>query len=281
MAREKLIESIADVDDVVGEKFLADDIASITEKRSTPRSARAPSRSSCVPVSAARPSRTRACSSSSTRWSTYLPSPVDIPTRIGKHPDKPEVELERKASDTAPFSALAFKIMNDKFVGNAHLHPRVLGLRSSRAPACSTPPVGRPSASAACCSRCTRTSARTSRTSSRATSPPSWALRDTRTGDTLCDEKHPVVLERMTFPEPVISIAIEPKTKADQDKMGVGLQKLAFEDPSFRVNTDEESGQTIIHGMGELHLEIIVDRLKREYKVEANTASPRSPTARP
>ncbi|MEI8259593.1 MAG: EF-Tu/IF-2/RF-3 family GTPase, partial [Deltaproteobacteria bacterium] len=100
-------------------------------------------------------------------------------------------------------------------------------------------------------------------------------LRDTRTGDTLCDDRNPIVLESMTFPEPVIEISIEPKTKVDQDKMGVGLQRLAFEDPSFRVTSDEESGQTIIKGMGELHLEIIVDRLKREFKVEANTGKPK------
>ena len=99
-------------------------------------------------------------------------------------------------------------------------------------------------------------------------------LRDTRTGDTLCDEKHPIVLERMDFPDPVISIAIEPKTKADLDKLGVSLQKLAYEDPSFRTYTNEETGQTIIAGMGELHLEIIVDRLKREFKVEANVGKP-------
>jgi elongation factor G len=99
-------------------------------------------------------------------------------------------------------------------------------------------------------------------------------LRDSRTGDTLCDDKHPIELMKLSIPNPVISIAIEPKTKADQDKMAVGLQKLAMEDPSFRVNTDEESGQTLIHGMGELHLEIIVDRLKREHKVEANTGKP-------
>src|SRR5690606_41314303 len=99
-------------------------------------------------------------------------------------------------------------------------------------------------------------------------------LRDTRTGDTLCDEKAPIVLERMTFPDPVISIAIEPKTQADLDKLGLSLQKLAYEDPSFRTYTNEETGQTIIAGMGELHLEIIVDRLKREFKVEANVGKP-------
>ena len=99
-------------------------------------------------------------------------------------------------------------------------------------------------------------------------------LKHTTTGDTLCDEKHPIVLERMEFPEPVIAIAIEPKTKADQEKLGVALQKLAVEDPSFRVHTDEETGQTIISGMGELHLEIIVDRLLREFKVEANVGKP-------
>ena len=129
------------------------------------------------------------------------------------------------------------------------------------------------SASAASC-RCTPTSARRSRKSAPATSPRRSACKEATTGDTLCDPDHVITLEKMIFPEPVIHVAVEPKTKADQEKMGIALNRLAQEDPSFRVRTDEESGQTIISGMGELHLEIIVDRMKREFGVEANVGAP-------
>jgi len=202
----------------------------------------------------------------------YLPAPADVPTKIGKHPHKADVEVSFPATDEAPFSALAFKLMGDKFVGNLTFVRVYSGTLTSGSSVYNSvrdksERVGRlllmhannrEDISDVCAGMIAAV----------------VGLRDTRTGDTLCEEKHPIILERMTFPDPVISIAIEPKTKADQDKMGIGLQKLAMEDPSFRVNTDEESGQTLIHGMGELHLEIIVDRLKREHKVEANTGKP-------
>jgi elongation factor G len=271
-ARQLLIESIADVDDVVGEKFLADDVASITEDEIHAALRAGTISFKLVPVTRGSAFKNKGVQQLLDAVVAYLPSPVDVPTRIGKHPDKPDVELERPASDTAPFSALAFKLMNDKFVGNLTFIRVYSGsvesgtsvLNSTRG---KSERIGRLLLMHA-------NEREDIKDAFAGVIAAAVGYRDTRTGDTLCDEKNPVVLERMTFPEPVISIAIEPKTKGDQDKMGVGLQKLAFEDPSFRMNTDEESGQTLIHGMGELHLEIIVDRLKREYKVEANTGKP-------
>jgi elongation factor G len=202
----------------------------------------------------------------------YLPSPVDIPPVVGLDPtkkDKPEVI--RKASDDEPFSALAFKILNDPH-GNLTFFRVYSGKVSSGTMVLNSTRDKRERIG-----RILRMHANKREEVQEADSGNIYAavgLRDTRTGDTLSDEKHPVLLEQMIFPEPVISIAIEPKTKVDVEKMGVGLQKLAQEDPSFRMHTDEESGQTIISGMGELHLEIIVDRLKREFKVESNVGKP-------
>ncbi len=202
----------------------------------------------------------------------YLPSPLDIPSVKGLDPSKKDKpEIERKASDDAPFSALAFKILNDPHgnltffrVYSGKVASGTMVLNSSRD---KRERIG----------RILRMHANKREEVQEADAGNIFAavgFRDTRTGDTLCDEKHPVLLEQMIFPEPVISIAIEPKTKVDVEKLGMGLQKLAQEDPSFRVHTDEESGQTIISGMGELHLEIIVDRLKREFKVESNVGKP-------
>ncbi|NNU14831.1 elongation factor G [Parvularcula sp. ZS-1/3] len=201
----------------------------------------------------------------------FLPSPVDVPSIKGVHPDTEE-ELTRPSSDDEPLSMLAFKIMNDPFVGtltfcriySGHLEQgtsvlntvkgkkervgRMLLMHSNQQEEIKNAYAGDIVAIA--------------------------GLKDTTTGDTLCVTTKPVILERMEFPEPVISLAVEPKTKADQEKMGIALNRLAAEDPSFRVHTDEESGQTIIAGMGELHLDILVDRMKREFKVEANVGAP-------
>ena len=201
----------------------------------------------------------------------YLPSPIDLPPVKGVNPDN-EGEIERRPDDNEPFSALAFKIMTDPFVGQltyfrvysgvlnsgSYLHNstkdtterigRLLKMHANKREEIKTVYAGEIAAAV--------------------------GLKNTTTGDTLCDKDKPIILERIEFPEPVISIAIEPKTKADQEKMTLSLQKLAQEDPSFRLKTDEETGQTIISGMGELHLEIIVDRLMREFKVEANVGKP-------
>ena len=202
----------------------------------------------------------------------YLPSPLDRPAIKGVDPDNEEKELVRTASDTEPFSMLAFKIMDDPFVGTitfCRIYSGVLNagdglLNSTRD---KKERVGRMLLMHA---------------NNREDIKEAYAgdivalaaLKDTRTGDTLCDPNKPVILERMEFPEPVIEVAIEPKTKGDQEKLGVALQKLAAEDPSFRVSTDQESGQTILKGMGELHLDIKVDILRRTYKVEANVGAP-------
>ncbi|BAB47903.1 MULTISPECIES: elongation factor G [Mesorhizobium] len=201
----------------------------------------------------------------------YLPSPADVPAIKGVDA-KTDAEIERHAVDDEPLSMLAFKIMNDPFVGSltfARIYSGKLtkGISVDNTVKGKKERIGRMLQMHA---------------NSRADVEEAFAgdivalagLKDTTTGDTLCDPLHPVILERMEFPDPVIQIAIEPKTKNDQEKMGLALHRLAAEDPSFRVKTDEESGQTIISGMGELHLDIIVDRMRREFKVEANVGAP-------
>jgi elongation factor G len=201
----------------------------------------------------------------------YLPSPLDIPALVGINPDT-DAEVELPASDTAPFSALAFKVATDPFVGQL-IFFRVYS--------------GTLTAGSYIYNPRTRNKERIGRivrmhANDREEVKKVFAgeiaaavgLKDTKTSDTLCDENHPVLLERIVFPEPVISMRIEPKTKADQEKMGIALSRLADEDPTFRVSTDSETNETIIAGMGELHLDIIVDRMKREFSVEANTGKP-------
>jgi elongation factor G len=201
----------------------------------------------------------------------FLPSPLDIPPVHGKDP-KSGGEVRRETSDSAPFSALAFKIMTDPFVGTLTFI-RVYSGRLATGMAGWNPAKGKRERIGRLVQM--RADKRDEIDEVLAGDiAAAVGLKLTTTGDTLCDEHHPIVLERMEFPEPVIDIAIEPRTKADQDKLGTSLQKLASEDPSFRVRTDPESGQTLIAGMGELHLEIIVDRLLREFKVEANVGKP-------
>ncbi|MBA3862681.1 MAG: elongation factor G, partial [Erythrobacter sp.] len=200
----------------------------------------------------------------------YLPSPLDIPDVQGLKMDSNEPD-SRPATDEAPFSALAFKVMNDPFVGSLtfiRIYSGVLGkgtyLNSVKD---KKEKVG----------RMLEMHANERKDVDEAFAGDIIALagmKETTTGDTLCAEKAPIVLERMEFPEPVIELSVEPKTKADQEKMGIALNRLSAEDPSFRVSTDHESGQTIIKGMGELHLDILVDRMKREFKVEANVGAP-------
>ncbi len=201
----------------------------------------------------------------------YLPSPVEVPAIKGVLPDSDE-EVKRKSSDDAPLSMLAFKVMNDPFVGSLTFCRIYSGKLETGTQLMNTVKgkkerIGR---------------MLLMHSNNREEIKEAFAgdivavvgLKDTTTGDTLCDPQNPVILERMEFPEPVIELAVEPKTKADQEKMGIALQRLAAEDPSFRVSSDEESGQTIIAGMGELHLDILVDRMKREFKVEANVGQP-------
>jgi len=200
----------------------------------------------------------------------YMPSPVDVPAIMGIIPDT-DKEASRASSDDAPFSALAFKIMNDPFVGTLTF-TRIYSGQLAKGGVLNSvkdkkEKIGR---------------MLLMHSNNREDIEEAFAgdivaiagLKDTTTGDTLCDPAHPIILERMEFPEPVIELSVEPKTKADQEKMGVALNRLSAEDPSFRVTTDHESGQTIIKGMGELHLDILVDRMRREFKVEANVGAP-------
>ena len=201
----------------------------------------------------------------------YMPSPLDIPAISGTNP-KTDEEETREASDDAPFSALAFKIMTDPFVGRLSFFRVYSGIVEAGKTVLNSSKGQRERIG-----RILLMHANHREDLSVAYSGDIAAavgLKNTTTGDTLCDEKHPIILESMEFPEPVIRVAIEPKTKAGQEKMAIALQKLADEDPTFKTYTDSESGQTIIAGMGELHLEIIVDRLLREFKVEANVGKP-------
>lgn len=206
----------------------------------------------------------------------FLPSPVDIPPVAGTDDD--EKEVVRKADDSEKFSALAFKLMTDPFVGQLTFVRVYSGVLNSGETVLNSvrgkkERIGRILQMHA--------NEREEIKEVRAGDIAACVgLKEVTTGETLCDPSAPIILERMEFPEPVIHVAVEPKTKADQEKMGIALSRLAAEDPSFRVRTDEESGQTIISGMGELHLEIIVDRMKREFNVEANVGAPRLPTAR-
>jgi len=200
----------------------------------------------------------------------YLPSPIEVPPVPGILPDGSPGE--RKPDDQEPFSSLAFKIATDPFVGNLTFFRVYSGVLSS-GDAVYNPIKDRRER----IGRLLQMHANERKEIKEVRAGDIAAavgLKDVTTGDTLVDEKHVITLEKMEFPEPVISVALEPKTKADQEKMGLALQKLAKEDPSFRVHTDEESGQTIISGMGELHLDIIVDRMRREFKVEANVGRP-------
>jgi elongation factor G len=200
----------------------------------------------------------------------YMPSPVDVPAIKGHLDD--DTEGTRAADDKEPFAALAFKIATDPFVGNLTFFRVYSGVLNS-GDTVFNPVKGRKER----IGRILQMHSNDRKEIKEVYAGDIAAavgLKDVTTGDTLCDIKHPIMLERMEFPEPVISVAVEPKTKADQDKMGMALMKLAKEDPSFRVHTDEESNQTIISGMGELHLDIIVDRMRREFKVDANVGKP-------
>jgi elongation factor G len=270
--REKMIEVCADVDDGIMEKFLAGDLDKVTNDEIYAALRKGTLSFKFVPVLGGSAFKNKGVQLMLDAVVNYLPSPVDIPPVQGVEPDGKDKKIERKASDDEPFSALAFKIMNDPFVGNLTFFRVYSGQITS-----GTQVLNSTRGKRERFGRILRMHANKREELKECNAGNIYAavgLRDTRTGDTLCDEKAPILLEQMVFPEPVISIAIEPKTQADVDKLGVSLQKLAHEDPSFRTYTNEETGQTIIAGMGELHLEIIVDRLKREFKVEANVGKP-------
>ncbi len=266
---EAMLEAVAEQDDEIMEKYLGGEEITIDEIKKCIR--KGTIANTMVPVVCGTSYRNKGVQKLLDAIVDYMPSPLDIPHIKGVNPETGEEE-ERPSSDDEPFAALAFKIATDPFVGklcyfrvysgkvdagatvlnatkdNSERMGRILQMHSNHRKDIDTCYAGD---IAACV-----------------------GLKNTTTGDTLCDPKHPIILESMEFPEPVIQLAIEPKTKAGQEKMGIGLSKLAEEDPTFKTWTDEETGQTIIAGMGELHLDIIVDRLLREFKVEANVGAP-------
>ena len=267
--RDKLLEAVSDFDEEIMEAYLEGEDVPADKIRAAIRKATVAVK--MVPVTCGTSYKNKGVQKLLDAIVEYMPSPLDVPPVEGKHPKTDETEV-READDSAPFSALAFKIMTDPYVGKLGFFRVYSGtLESGKTVMNSTKGqrerIGRILQMHA---------------NHREDIEQVWSgdiaaavgLKNTTTGDTLCDEKHPIILESMEFPDPVIRVAIEPKTKAGQEKMAVALQKLAEEDPTFKTYTDEETGQTIIAGMGELHLEIIVDRLLREFKVEANVGKP-------
>ena len=267
--REKLVEAVAETDEELTMKYLEGE--EITEQELKEGIRRATTAVEFYPVLCGSAFKNKGVQLLLDAVIDYLPSPLDIPAIKGIDP-KTDEEVTRPADDSAPFSALAFKVMTDPFVGRLTFFRVYSGVLESgsyvqNATKGKRERVGRILQMHA---------------NSRSEISEVYAgdiaaavgLKDTTTGDTLCDEKNLVILESMEFPEPVIQVAIEPKSKADQDKMSIALQKLSEEDPTFRAETNQETGETIIAGMGELHLDIIVDRMRREFKVEANVGAP-------
>ena len=270
-ARAKLLEAVAEVDDALMERYLEGN-TDFSETEILTALRKGCLEQKIVPVLCGSAFKNKGVQQLLDAVVNFLPSPLDVPDIEGTDVRDAEKKIIRKASDDEPFSALAFKIINDPFVGQLtffRVYSGVLeaGTAVLNATKGKKERIGRILQMHAN----NREELKEIRTGNIAAAV---GLKTATTGDTLCSAQAPVILERMDFPEPVISIAIEPKTKADQNKLGEGLQKLAAEDPSFRAHTDEESGQTIISGMGELHLEIIVDRLKREFKVDSNVGAP-------
>jgi elongation factor G len=268
-AREKVIEALADVSEQLMEKYL--DGREITEEEIRAAIRTGTVQMKIVPVLCGTAFKNKGVQLLLDAVVDYLPSPLDVPPVKGVNPNNGKDE-ERLASDSEPFTALAFKIMSDPYVGTltflrvyagvmttgSYVYNSVKGKKER---------IGR-------LLKMHANKREEIKEVYAGDIAAAVGLRDTTTGDTLCDESKPIVLERMEFPDPVISIAIEPKTKADQERLGGSLHKLATEDPSFRISTNPETGQTLISGMGELHLEIIVDRLLREFKVDANVGKP-------
>ena len=267
--REKLVESVAETDEELMMKFLEGEELSVEEIKSTIRKETIAGR--MVPMLCGSAYRNKGVQMLLDAVVDYMPSPLDIPPIKGINPET-EKEEERHADDNGPFAALAFKIMADPFVGKLAFFRVYSGTLTSGSYVYNSTKGKKERIG-----RILQMHANKREEIQQVYSGDIAAavgLKDTTTGDTLCDEKHEIILESMDFPDPVIEIAIEPKTKAGQEKMGIALAKLAEEDPTFKTYTNEETGQTIIAGMGELHLEIIVDRLLREFKVEANVGKP-------
>lgn len=267
--RGKLIEAVAELDEEMMMKYLEGEEITVEELKAGIR--KATTSVEFFPVICGSAFKNKGVQILLDAVIDYLPSPLDVPAIKGIVPDTDE-EVERKSSDEEPFSALAFKIMTDPYVGKLTFFRVYSGVLNSGSYVKNSTKGKRERVG-----RILQMHANSREEISTVYAGDIAAavgLKDTTTGDTLCDEKSLVILESMEFPEPVISVAIEPKSKADQDKMGTALAKLSEEDPTFRAHTDQETGQTIIAGMGELHLDIIVDRMRREFKVEANVGAP-------
>jgi len=267
--RQKLLEAIAEFDDdlmmkyLEGEEFTEEEIKAVIRKATI----------ACkmCPVTCGTSYKNKGVQPMLDAVVDYMPSPLDIPPIKGVHPDTEE-EDSRPADDAAPFSALAFKIMADPYVGKLAFFRVYSGTLESGSYVYNST-KGKKERIGRILQMHANHRAEITKVYS-GDIAAAVGLKDTTTGDTLCDEKTPIILESMNFPEPVISVAVEPKTKADQEKMGIALSRLAEEDPTFRVRTDQETGQTIISGMGELHLDIIVDRMLREFKVDCTVGKP-------
>jgi elongation factor G len=269
-ARQELVEAVADKDEEVGNLFLEE--KPITNEILKAGLRRLTCAIKIVPVMCGSAFKKRAIQPMVDAVIDYLPSPLDIPQAVGQDPDDSNNKIEAPASDAAKFCSLAFKLWTDPYVGKLVFF-RVYSGKISKGENIYNPRTNKRER----VSRVLMIQADKRDEVETVFAGDIAALvgvKNITTGDTLCDEDHPVMLEPPSFPEPVISMAVEPKTKADYEKMGVSLQRLSEEDPTFRVRTDEETGQTIIHGMGELHLEIIRDRMLREFKVETNAGKP-------
>ena len=267
--REKLIEAVAEFDEDFMEKYLGGEEISIDELKAAIR--KATLSVEFFPVVCGSAFKYKGVQPMLDAVVEYLPSPLDVPAIKGIDPNTDE-EVERHSSDEEPFSALAFKVMTDPFVGKLTFFRVYSGILSSGSYVKNSTKGKRERVG-----RILQMHANTRNEIAEVYAGDIAAavgLKDTTTGDTLCDEKNEVILESMEFPEPVIQLSVEPKSKADQDKMSTALQKLQEEDPTFRAGTDEETGQVIIAGMGELHLDIIVDRMRREFKVECTVGAP-------
>jgi elongation factor G len=267
--REKMVEKISETDDILTEKYLNGEEISIEELKTALRKAVIDVK--IVPVMTGTALRNKGVQLVLDAVVEYLPSPIDIPPVKGIDP-KDSKEIERKADNSEPFSALAFKIATDPFVGQLTFFRVYSGTLKAGSYV-----INSTKGEKERIGRILQMHANHREEIQEIAAGGIGALvglKNTTTGDTLCDEQNQIILENIVFPEPVIDIAVEPKTKADQEKMGMALRKLASEDPTLRLRTDEESGQTIISGMGELHLDIIIDRMKREFNVEANVGQP-------
>lgn len=267
--REKLVEAVAELDEELMEKYLGGEELTIEEIKAAIR--KGTTNVEFYPVICGSAFKNKGVQLMLDAVIDYLPSPLDVPAIKGTLPDSDE-EVERHSSDEEPFSALAFKVMTDPYVGKLTFFRVYSGTLESGSYVQNSTKGKRERIG-----RILQMHANSRQEISKVYAGDIAAavgLKDTTTGDTLCDEKNLVILESMQFPEPVIQLSVEPKSKADQDKMTTALQKLQEEDPTFRAHTDQETGQVIIAGMGELHLDIIVDRMRREFKVEANVGAP-------